>query len=275
MKMLITTLVENTVNKHGLIGEHGLSFLIETDDEAILFDTGQGYAIIHNAQKMDIDLSKIKKIVLSHGHYDHTGGLKSILTLMDEVQIYGHPNIFVRKYAKDEEKLRYIGLPYTKEELESEGVALHLSREPIQITERIKTTGEIKLKTSFETISDRLCVMRDGNLVKDTLLDDLSLVVSGKDGIAIIFGCGHSGIINILNHVRIMTNNAPISYIIGGIHLIDATTSKIHKTIELLKEFNIRRLALCHCTGMLALLELIRYFGDKLIINSTGNSIEL
>lgn len=275
IKMLIKTLVENTVNKLGLIGEHGLAFLIETDDESILFDTGQGYAILHNAQNMSVDLSRIEKIILSHGHYDHTGGLTNVLDLMDKPVIYGHPNIFERKYARGKEEIRYIGIPYTKEKLESKGAILHLSREPIQITEKIKTTGEINNRTSFETISDRFCVVKDGNLVKDELLDDLSLIVYGDDSVAVIFGCGHSGVINILNHVRAMTDNAPISYIIGGIHLVDATKEVILKTIEALREFNIEKMALCHCTGAFALSELRYAFGDKLIVNNTGDIIDL
>jgi len=270
--MLITTLVENTVNKHSLLGEHGLSFLIENNNETILFDTGQGYAILHNAEKMGVDLSTVSKIVLSHGHYDHTGGLKSILNVINDANIYGHPHIFEKKYAKDDQKLRYIGMPYTKDELESKGMSLHLSREPIQIADGICTTGEIDRLVDFEIISDKLCVMRDG-LEKDDLLDDLSLVISGREGIAVILGCGHSGIINTLNQVRKMTDNAPISILVGGIHLIDASKERIHKTIDLLREFNIGKLALCHCTGIVAMAEIYHAFGDKVIINNAGARI--
>lgn len=272
--MLITTLVENTVNKHNLIGEHGLSFLIENNNETILFDTGQGYAILHNAEKMGVDLSTVSKIVLSHGHYDHTDGLKNVLNVVHDANIYGHPNIFDKKYSKDGQKTRYIGMPYTKEELESKGVSLHLSRKPIQIADGIRTTGEIDRLVDFETISDRLCVMRDGSLEKDDLLDDLSLIVYGRDGIAVILGCGHSGIINTLAQVRKMTDNAPISIVIGGIHLIDANEDRIHKTINLLSEFDIGKLALCHCTGMKAMLEIYKVFGNRLIANNVGARIE-
>jgi 7,8-dihydropterin-6-yl-methyl-4-(beta-D-ribofuranosyl)aminobenzene 5'-phosphate synthase len=272
--MRITTLVENTVNKPDLIAEHGLSFLLETEDEAILFDTGQGYAIRHNAEKMGIDLTKVQKIVISHGHYDHTGGLEEALKCHEGVHVYGHPNIFERKYSIDDNKQRFIGIPYTKETLESKGVELNLSRDSLQIADNILTTGEIERQIEFEVISNRLCVMRDGIMQKDDILDDLALVVFGQKGIAVILGCGHSGIVNTLIHVCQMTNNTPISLVVGGIHLIDATSDRIHKTIDLLREFNIERLALCHCTGMLAMAEIYHSFGCKLIINNVGTRIE-
>jgi len=272
--MIITTLVENIVNKPDLLGEHGLSFLLESENDTILFDTGQGYTILHNAEKMGVDLSKVSKIVLSHGHYDHTDGLKNVLNVVHDANIYGHPNIFEKKYSRDGQKTRYIGMPYTKEELESKCVSLHLSRKPIQIADGICTTGEIDRLVDFETISDRLCVMRDGSLEKDDLLDDFSLIVPGRNGIAVVLGCGHSGIINTLTQVRKMTDNAPISIVMGGIHLIDANEDRIHKTIHLLSEFSVGKLALCHCTGMKALVEVYNAFGNKLLINNVGTRIE-
>ena len=272
--MLITTLVENTVNKSDLLAEHGLSFLVETNNEAILFDTGQGCALIHNAAKMGIDLSRIGKIVLSHGHSDHTGGLGDALKASGGVHIYGHPGIFDEKYSKSKCEQRSIGIPYTRECLQLRGADLHLSKTPIQITHSIQTTGEIKRQTDFETIHDRLCVARDGILVKDDLLDDLSMIVAGREGVAVIFGCGHSGVINTLIQVREMIGDTPISMVVGGIHLIDATTDRIDRTIHELKKFDIGKLALCHCTGMLAMIKLYEAFGDKLLFNHVGTQIE-
>lgn len=273
--MVINTLAENTVNKQNLIGEHGLSFLIETGDEVILFDTGQGYTILHNAQKMQIDLSKISKIILSHGHYDHTSGLEKIVDLAGSVGIYGHPDIFNQKYAKDDNGARFIGIPFTKESLETKGAGFHLNKEPIQVAKSIWTTGEIERKTDFETGSDRLCIMQDGKLVKDNLMDDLALIINGQKGISVILGCCHSGIINTLYHIQKMTDNSPMNMLIGGIHLIDATDEKIDKTIELLREFDIKKLALCHCTGMKAMIKLYQIFGDKLLFNNVGTKLEL
>lgn len=272
--MRITTLVENSVFKPKLVAEHGLSLLIETDGEAILFDTGQGYALRHNAEEMGIDLSKVQKIILSHGHYDHTGGLGDALKASGGAHIYSHPDIFDKKCSKDKQNQRFIGIPYTREALELKGANLHLSRDPVQISDNIRTTGEIGRKTDFETISDRLCVMRDGMLKKDELMDDLSLVVTGQEGLAVIFGCGHSGVINTLMHVQQMTDNAPIHIVVGGIHLIDAEEDRINKTVRSLKELNIRKLAPCHCTGTPAMVKLYQAFGNKLIFNNVGTRME-
>lgn len=272
--MRITTLVENTVNRSGLLAEHGLSILLESDGEAILFDTGQCHAVLHNARMMGIDLSKVGKIVLSHGHSDHTGGLGDALKASGGARVYGHPNILDEKYSKRKCEQRSIGMPYTRKSLELMGAELYLSEVPIQITDSIQTTGEVKRMTDFETIPDRLCVMKDGALLKDDLMDDLSLIVDGQEGVAVILGCGHSGVINTLTQVQQMIGNCPIRMVVGGIHLIDATEEGIGKTVHELKKFNIEKLALCHCTGMLAMIKLYESFGNRVLFNHVGTQID-
>jgi 7,8-dihydropterin-6-yl-methyl-4-(beta-D-ribofuranosyl)aminobenzene 5'-phosphate synthase len=223
---------------------------------------------------MGADLSEVDKIVLSHGHSDHTGGLQDALKLSGGAQIYGHPNIFDEKYSKSRCEQRSIGIPYTKESLEMRGAELHLSRDVMKIAPDIETTGEIHRQTDFETIPERLCVMRNGTLIKDDLQDDLSLIIKGKEGVMVLFGCAHSGAINTLRQVKQMIGDNPITMIAGGIHLMDASEDRINKTIDELKTFQIEKMALCHCTGALAMIKLYQVFGDKMIFNNVGTRFE-
>jgi len=156
MSVRITTLSENTAQL-GFLAEWGLSILIETDDMNILLDTGKSISVSHNADTLGIDLSKIDKIVLSHGHYDHTGGLREILRKMKkEVEIIAHPDIWAVKYSRREDQPdRYIGIPFQRQELESLGANFNLTTKPVKITDNIMTTGEIAMVTEFEKVLTR------------------------------------------------------------------------------------------------------------------------
>jgi len=277
MGLQITTLSENTAGLGGLMAEWGLSILVESDQINILFDTGQSLSASYNAGQMGINLSRIDKIVLSHGHFDHTGGLKQILLRMGkEMDIIAHPDIWAAKFSRREgDEARYIGVPFHRQTLESLGARFHLSREPVRLTDSIMTTGEIPMTTEYETIEPNLQVKEGNRFKPDKLLDDQALIITTGAGLVVILGCAHRGIINTLYHARKLTGVEAIYAVFGGCHLMNATEERIWLTIATLKELGVQQLGVCHCTGLAASAIMAREFGDSFLFNIAGTTISL
>ncbi|MFC2062501.1 MBL fold metallo-hydrolase [Chloroflexota bacterium] len=274
MEVSITTLSENTA-KFGYLAEWGLSMLVEADNTKILMDTGLGFSAVHNAQLMGIDLSMIDRIVLSHGHVDHTGGLREILKIRGEVEVIAHPDIWTAKYSQcSEEEARYRGIPFSREELESLGANFNLTKKPVYITDSILTTGEIPMITDYEKIEKNLLVRQGGELKPDPLADDLALVINADFGLVVILGCAHRGMINTLHHAQDLTNNKNIYAVIGGTHLFPAPKERIDRTIADLRELGIQKLGVSHCTGFHAAARLVQEFGDAFLLNNTGTRLK-
>jgi len=271
----ITTLSENSAQLD-FLGEWGLSILVETESCKVLLDTGQSMSAVHNADLMGIDLSTVDKIVLSHAHGDHTGGLRQVLRRVGKpVEVIAHPDIWIPKYVRYGDMSRYAGIPYIREELESLGASFNLSREPVRISDDIMTTGEIEMTTDYETIDDRLYSKKGSRMIPDPLADDLALIVRTGQGLALITGCAHRGIINTVRHVQKLTGGEYIHTIIGGTHLMVASPERIEKTARELKELGLQRLGVSHCTGFHASAALAREFGEVFFLNNAGTQITL
>jgi len=277
MELRITTLSENTAGRGDFLAEWGLSILVETGEANILLDTGKSISASHNADTLGISLSKVDKIVLSHGHFDHTGGLRQILRRMrKEVEVIAHPDIWAAKYARRQgEADRYIGIPFQRQELEWLGASFNLTTEPAKITDGIMTTGEIPMVTDYEQIDPDLFVKEDTGWQPDKLLDDQALIITGEQGLVIILGCAHHGIINTLYHAQQLTGIKQIHTVVGGSHLMHASAEQTWLTIAALRELGVQRLGLCHCTGQPATVLLAQEFGDSFFFNNAGTSIEL
>jgi len=277
MKTVITTLSENTASRAGLLAEHGISILIETEPASVLLDTGQTTSVSDNADNLGVDLSKIDKIVLSHGHHDHTGGLQSVLRKMrKEVEIIAHPDIWAAKYGRRPGyEARYAGIPFQRLELENLGARFNMTRNPVKITDNIMTTGEIPMVTDFEQI-DPYLVVKEGNDYKpDTLMDDQALIVNTGSEMVVILGCAHHGIINTLYHAQKLTGMKQIHMVVGGCHLIGASEERVWQTIAALKDLGVQRIGVSHCTGMQAAVIMAHEFGDSFFFNNAGTRIEL
>ncbi len=275
MSVRITTLSENTAQL-GFLGEWGLSILVETESCKVLLDTGQSISAVRNADLMGIDLSSIDKIVLSHAHGDHTGGLREVLRRVGKpVEVIAHPDIWIPKYVRFGETNRYVGLPFLREDLESFGAYFTLSRKPYKISDDIMTTGEIEMTTDYEIIDDRLYSKKGSRMIPDPLADDLALIVRTGQGLALITGCAHRGIVNTVRHVRKLTGKENIHTIIGGTHLYLSPRERIEKTARELKKLGLQRLGVSHCTGFNASALLAREFGEVFFLNNAGTQVTL
>ena len=274
MPLRITTLSENTAGFPGVLAEWGLSVLIQTDDFKILLDTSTSISVPHNAPIFGLDLSTIDKIVLSHGHFDHTGGLKGVLKQIGkQVEVIAHPDIWARKYARGEGFERYIGVPFSREELEALGASFTLSREPVWITDDIVTTGEIAMIDEFEQLDPNMYVKEDGNWRSDELWDDRALIIKTNEGLVVILGCAHRGTINTIRHAQEITGVEQIHTVIGGTHLIGASEERVLHTAAALQELGVQRVGVSHCTGLPSSMLLSQQLGESFFFNNTGTSI--
>jgi 7,8-dihydropterin-6-yl-methyl-4-(beta-D-ribofuranosyl)aminobenzene 5'-phosphate synthase len=259
------------------LAEWGLSILVETEATKILLDTGQGYSSVHNADLLGIELSKIDKIVLSHGHFDHTGGLRKILRRMRKsVEVIAHPDIWQLKYSRRErEQPRYIGVPFHRSELESLGALFVLTEKPVKIDDFIMTTGVIPMSTPYEEVDEMLFVKEASEWRPDKVMDDQALIVKTEAGLVIILGCAHRGMMNTLYHAKQLTGDDKICAVIGGSHLISASEERLWITIAALRELGVRKLGLCHCTDLKAIGILAQEFGEAFFFNKAGTVIEI
>jgi 7,8-dihydropterin-6-yl-methyl-4-(beta-D-ribofuranosyl)aminobenzene 5'-phosphate synthase len=274
MEFKITVLCENTVPTPGLLGEHGFAAFVETPGGNILFDTGQGFSLVQNSLRLQKDLRTVKKLVLSHGHFDHTGGMIAFLGLHGPCEIVAHPDVLGERFRwmpmGPEEKPVSIGLPWREAYLTTRGARFTMETGFAEIMENVFVTGEVPRKTPFEAGDPKFVVRKNGDWTPDPFLDDYSMVLKTPKGLVVILGCAHAGLINILNHAIARTGVEKIYAILGGTHLGFSPQSQLDQTIPVLKQYQVEILATSHCTGQGPIARLAAEFAGGFAFGHVG-----
>lgn len=270
--MKVHILTENRTSKGKFLAEHGLSVFIELDEINVLFDTGQTDVYCHNANIMGVDLSRTDCIVLSHGHYDHCGGFVHFPMKNKFPITYVRENAFERKYTKDKNGYRDIGIPWKYNDYKDRII---LTGEKTQISENVYLCSNIPFTVPFEEPFKGLLVQNGEEKITDKMYDEQMLVIDTEKGLVIFIGCSHPGIANCLNYAMKFFPNKKINTVFAGMHLEVVSNERFEKTVEFLKELEIERIIPVHCTGVIKACEIKRVFGEHCNIYGAGDSFDI
>ncbi len=276
--MKLTCLCDNLANNRGLYGEHGLCYHLDFGMQQVLFDTGQGLSLKHNAAVMQIKLQRLSLIVLSHGHYDHLGGLRSALHKEKPRPVFAHPETFSRRYRqRKNESPVYIGSPFSTAALQDWGAQLNLDVEPREIFPGFFLSGTIKRMYPLEHDEPNTTMLKkpERELLPDDFADEQTLVIRTPAGLLLFSGCTHSGIANTIQQARELTGDEEIYLLAGGLHLNHSSEEAIARAGEILQSNGVQKVAASHCTGWKASARLSELFGDNFHYLSAGSELSL
>ncbi|MEN6307929.1 MAG: MBL fold metallo-hydrolase [Anaerohalosphaeraceae bacterium] len=268
----ITVLVDNVARRPDVLAEHGLSLWIEYDGKRILWDTGQGGVLSANAQSLGVDLALADVVALSHGHYDHTGGLPLVLSVAPKADIWLHPSATLSRFSR-KETVHPVGMPASA--IESlHGKPIRWITSWTSLDEGVFLSGAIPRNNPYEDTGGAFFLDADCR-IPDTLPDDQALIIECSRGLVVVLGCAHSGVVNTLDYVHQKTGGKPVYAVIGGMHLSKASQVRLDYTVQALKKYDVQLILPLHCTGQQAVCYLRTALPGKAIPLPEGPSIKL
>lgn len=273
MAIKITTLIENSPGEHlGLKAEHGLSFFIEKDEHKILFDTGQSGAFLENADQLKLNPADVDYVVLSHGHYDHSGGLRSLVDVTTVFKLILGQGFFNEKYGYKNNFCEYLGNNFDRRFLEQNNIHYQFTEENLTeiIPDVFVVTGFPRLYED-EVVNPRFKIMKDGTLQADAFEDEVLLAINSTKGLVVILGCAHPGMKNMIEHAAKLIKK-PVYAILGGTHLVEANEQSLTLSLKYLQNDDLKVLGVSHCTGK-AVMGRLEASDSRYYQNRTGSSL--
>ena len=269
-------LTENKTDHEGILAEHGLSIYIEADDKKILFDAGASDIFSFNAERLGVDLTQVDMAVISHGHYDHTGGIPLFCRQNPTAPIYIHKNAFRASHGFSEGRIEdeMSGIRWTSQQKDDLRDRMHLTDGVYFITENIAVTGTIPLAEGFEPSERFFYYNLDKRPVEDDMSHEQCLVIREEDGLYVFSGCSHRGVVSAIHAAKAIFPGQKIAVLVAGMHLYEADHTTRSKVIDQLAEEDIQSIMPVHCTGMEAICEMKSRFRDRLIIAMAGDSFD-
>ncbi len=273
MALKITTLIENTMGEHlALKSEHGISLFIEKDGHKLLFDTGQSGTFIENAEQMNIDLSLLEYVIISHGHYDHSGGLRSLINLTNKFELIIGKGFFKEKYGYKNNSYEYLGNNFDEKFLVDSGISYRFVEDCLtEIIPGIHVIANFPRIHSDEVINPRFKIMKNGEMVPDSFSDEVLAAIDTSEGIVVILGCSHPGMKNMLDAAGTLLER-PIYAVLGGTHLVESDDQSMGISLDYLNNDEIKVVGVSHCTGDKAM-SALSISNDRYFHNRTGSSL--
>jgi 7,8-dihydropterin-6-yl-methyl-4-(beta-D-ribofuranosyl)aminobenzene 5'-phosphate synthase len=262
-RMRITVLVENTAGRADVGAEHGLAVLIEAGGHRVLFDTGQSDLVVRNAKAMGVTLAPLDAICCSHGHYDHTGGLSAVRIEAPDTPVYLHAAARRERYSIRQGTARRVGMPANvRDVLDERPELIRETDGPVEVAPDLWLTGPIPRRADFEDVGGPFFLDEAGRQ-PDAIDDDQAIYWIGENGVVLVVGCAHAGVVNTIDFVRELTGDLPLQAVVGGMHLRSASEHRLSRTAEALGRLGDARVAPGHCTGEAATSYLSERLGDR------------